>query len=66
MKEWVTEFWTNRAGFERTMRTLAYFVGLLVMRGVIPTGLEGGGDILGPLLMGGAFLVKAGDKNPTR
>jgi len=63
MREWVLEFWNTKAGFERTMRSLLFVVGLLVQHGVIPTGVESGGSVIGPLLQAAALLVKAGDKN---
>lgn len=60
MKEWLSEFWNSKAGFERVTRAGLFMLGSLVTAGYIPTGVSGGGSKLGPALQAIALLVKAG------
>lgn len=61
--------WTDEAAFKTALATwgrfLFAFVGYLIDQGLIPTGVAGGGNRLGMLMIVLAFLVNAGQKNPS-
>ncbi len=63
MGAWLRRLWSDEEAF-RTMfaaggRFAIAFLGYLMESGVVPTGVEGGGDKYGRLLMVLAFLVPA-------
>lgn len=63
MVEWFNEFWTTKAGFERVFKGIMFIIGSLFTVGVIPTGIDNGGPIIGTILQGGSVAFPAGDKN---
>ena len=65
MKEWLSEFWNTKAGFERTIRSALFLVGSLMQIGAIPNpGPDGWvGAIIPIILQGGALGIAAGQKN---
>lgn len=60
--------WTDEAAFKTAAATwgrfLFAFAGYLIDQGVIPTGVAGGGQRFGILMICLAFLVNAGQRNP--
>ena len=63
MLEWFNEVWTTKAGFERVFKGIMFIVGSLFSVGVIPTGIEGGGPIVGTILQGGSVAFPAGENH---
>ena len=64
MLEWIKKFLYDETFFERCFRMTIFLAGELVRNGTIPTGVEGLGAKLGPLISALALLVAAGEKNP--
>lgn len=63
MKEFFTNFWSSQSFFERCIRTGLAGLGTLVTAGVIPTGIGGGGKVIGGLLTILPFAIAAGQNN---
>jgi hypothetical protein len=63
MLDALRQLWTDPTTRATILRFLVFLVGVLLKTGTIPTGVEGLGDHVGPLVSGGALLIPAGEKN---
>ena len=63
MLEWVKKFLYDETFFERCFRMTIFLAGELVRNGTIPTGVEGLGNKLGPIISAFALMIAAGEKN---
>lgn len=64
MKEWLTEFWTDKAMFARTIKGALFVVGTMAQFGAfgeLPAGWTG--QMIPALMQGLAIAIPAGDKN---
>jgi len=63
MGQWLRRFWNDEVAFRTTLRSgfrfLIAFVGYLMDQGIVPTGVPGGGNKYGMLLIVLAFLVSS-------
>ena len=69
MAQFFRRLWNDEAVFKTAMRSgfrfVVAFLGYLMDQGIIPTGVPGGGNKYGMLLIVLAFLVSAGKQNPS-
>lgn len=63
MKEFFSNLWYSQTFLVRSVRVVMFAVGTLMVHGIIPTGINDGGHILGPLVQSGALFLPAGELN---
>jgi hypothetical protein len=56
----------DETAFQRYGRMLIFGLGAAVSAGMIQTGIDGGGGKIGTALQLLAFMIRAGDKNPSQ